>query len=332
MNGRRVPDIMVTLGPASYDESMIRAFLDLGVDQFRFPFAKETPALHMKWSAVVKSFAERLGRRVLLFADLPGGKPRLNNTVPIEIDVDREYVVRLDNTCTTTAIDFGIESQHDLGRCPVGAVLVIGDGENRFTVEREGRGWIAGHFAEGGILERRRAFIPVTPRVFACFTDYDRECAEIVRSTFDGVVLSFVSSAAQIESAREWLRREIQWRPLIVAKIETNAALENLDAIIATADRVLIGRGDLTLQIGPAALWDAQKAIIQASVRAGRHVTIGTGILQSMHYETTPTRAECVDVSAAIELGVNGFMFASETAVGKWPVKIVETLRSLTAR
>jgi pyruvate kinase len=112
----------------------------------------------------------------------------------------------------------------------------------------------------------------------------------------------------------------------IVAKIERPSALQNLAAILASADGVMVARGDLGLEMPLEQVPRAQKEIIRASRAAGRPVILATQVLESMRVEPRPTRAEVSDAANAVDEGADAIMLSGETAVGAFPVRAVETL------
>jgi pyruvate kinase len=141
----------------------------------------------------------------------------------------------------------------------------------------------------------------------------------------DYVALSFVRSAADVRDLRR-LVEEAGSTAHVIAKIEKAEAVQNLDEILAESDAVMVARGDLGVEIGPASVPLIQKQIIQRSLRRGLPVVTATQMLESMLSQPEPTRAEASDVANAILDGTSAVMLSGETAVGSYPVEAVATM------
>jgi pyruvate kinase len=152
-----------------------------------------------------------------------------------------------------------------------------------------------------------------------------RDLAFGVQHRVDFVALSFVRQAQDLVEAKQLLRSLGSATP-VIAKIEKPQALDNLEAILAVADGVMVARGDLGVELGTENVPIAQKQIIAAANRAGRVVITATQMLESMIENPRPTRAEASDVANAILDGTDAVMLSGESAVGKFPVETVETM------
>jgi pyruvate kinase len=157
-------------------------------------------------------------------------------------------------------------------------------------------------------------------------TDKDRrDLAFGLQHMVDFVALSFVRQAQDVLQAKE-LVASLGARTPVIAKIEKPQALDNLEAILAAADGVMVARGDLGVELGTEFVPIAQKRIIAAASAAGRVVITATQMLESMIENPRPTRAEASDVANAILDGTDAVMLSGESAVGKFPVETVETM------
>ncbi len=319
-------DLIATIGPSSWDREVIAAHLRLGVKCIRFPFSKLRPDDHVARCRLVRDIADALGVGVLTMADIPGGKPRLNANGPVDVESGRPYRIAL-GRARCDADDFWLDPGLPAVSFRSGDQIFIGDGENRFTVCETSADRLIGTFATPGRMEWRRAFIPIGMDLqVPTFTERDKAYAAFAHAArFDWVALSFVSSSEDVLAARAWLLEHLDWAPCLVAKIETMAAVRNVDAIARTADAVMIARGDLALQIGFAALWSAQKSIIDACARAGTYCIAATGFLESLASHPTPTRAECIDFCSTLAMGAPAILFTTETSIGKNPIVVIET-------
>lgn len=323
-------DLIATIGPSSWTRDVLEAFLRLGVKCVRFPFSKLQPAEHVDRCRMLRGIARELGIPVLTMADLPGGRPRLHADGPVHVETSRQYRIAVDRT-SRSGKDFWLEPGLPGGAVEPGNEVLIGDGQNRFVVTAVSTDHLTGTFATAGTLEWQRVFSPIGIDLqLTAFTDRDKECAAFAHAGgFDWLALSFISSSEDVIAARSWLRESLEWTPYLVAKIETRAAVNNVDAIAGAADAVMLARGDLALQIGFDALWPAQKSVIDACARAGRYCIAATGFLESLARHHTPTRAECMDFCSTLAMGAPAILFSNETSIGGNPVLAVETALQL---
>jgi pyruvate kinase len=148
------------------------------------------------------------------------------------------------------------------------------------------------------------------------------------RLAADYVAVSFVSNAEDIERARSLLR-EAGSKAALVAKIERVEAINNLEDICDAADAIMVARGDLGVEIGDEELPGLQKRIIRTALRHNRIVVTATQMMQSMVENPVPTRAEVLDVANAVLDGTDAVMLSAETAVGKHPVKVIESMNRI---
>jgi len=148
------------------------------------------------------------------------------------------------------------------------------------------------------------------------------------RQDIDYIALSFISSARQVAEVKKLLKSMRYEIPLIV-KIEKAPALEDSEAILAIADGIMVARGDLAIQISIEKVPLAQKRLIKAANRHGKPVITATEMLESMVRAPVPTRAEATDVANAVLDGTDALMLSEESAMGKYPVKAVETMAKI---
>jgi len=326
-------DIIATVGPSCWSDEILQSLIDNGVRCFRFPFSKETPEIHNGNCRRIRLLARDSQAAVLTMADLPGGKPRLSNNLPIKVFAGemRDIGLTRDGSGGQLHLDPALTGQlPDLA----GVDTLIGDGESIFHISSVNSGTATGYFTATRDLERRRAFtIPSANYAIECFTNRDKDfCNQISHDAFDSVALSFTQVGQDIENARQWMAGELGWTPRITAKIESAEGVENVDDIARAADAVMVGRGDLALQVGFDNLWHAECKIVDACRRAGTYVIIATGLLDSLVNGREPTRSEAIDVAAAAGLGASALLLSAETSIGIDPVNAVRVLKHLAGR
>jgi pyruvate kinase len=214
-----------------------------------------------------------------------------------------------------------------------GDEIYLADGEIVLRVTGIDGSDVVTEVLRGGVLRSRKGMhIPGAERRVNAFTGGDRAALEAtLELKSDWIGLSFVRDDVDVKSVKSLLPRRGH-RPLVIAKIETRAAVEHLEAIIDAADGVMIARGDLGIQMPITTVPLLQKEIIHACNRAGKPVITATQMLESMTRSPLPTRAEVADIANAVVDGTDALMLSEETAVGDYPVEAVKTMAQTALR
>lgn len=320
--------IVATMGPASTDVQVLERLIRAGIDVVRLNLAHGSIADHERTVASVREIAQRERRHVGILVDLPGPKLRTGPLVAAEIGLEpgARFVLRAapvvgDATqASTTLRDLGSL----VGR---GDEIYLADGEIVLRVDSvSAAGDVTTEVIRGGTLRPRKGMhLPAAEEKLEAFTPDDADslsAAFALNPEFVGV--SFVRRAEDLERVRRAL--EGRRMPLLVAKIETRAAVDNLGPVIEAADAVMVARGDLGIQLPLQSVPLVQKDVISACNCAGKPVITATQMLESMTRAPLPTRAEVSDVANAVLDGTDALMLSEETAVGRDPVGVVKTM------
>ena len=332
----RKTQIVATVGPASAGPRMLERLARAGADVFRLNFSHGEYAEFESTIKNVRALAKRLGRRIPILQDLQGPKLRVGEIAP-----GTRY--RRGDTVTLTTQKVVGDSERipipykqlPAGVAPGGTIL-LRDGQIELRVVRSARTEITAKVIHGGELYSHQGLAaPGSKLTVDPVTAKDRrDLAWGLRHGVDWVAVSLVRSAADVESLRRRIARAVPQtnssakRPRIIAKLETRDAVgPELPKIIAVADAVMVARGDLALEIDPAEVPFAQKEIIHQANRAGQPVVTATQMLESMLTQPNPTRAEVSDIANAVLDGSDAVMLSEESAIGKYPVEAVRTMR-----
>ena len=326
--------IVATIGPASNSPGCLGDLIDAGVDVARLNFAHGDPEEHSRIATAVREQAALRGRVVGILGDLPGPKMRTGPIAgdEVRLETGRRFVLTGEDVegnaerASTTLTDVG-------SICDVGSELFLADGAIVLRVVECRANEVVTEIVRGGVLRSRKGMhIPGAERRVQAFTDADRRALQLaVRLQLDYVGLSFIRDASDIGRVKDELAGH-NVRPGIVAKIETRAAVENLDGIIDAADAVMVARGDLGIQVPVTQVPLLQKEIIHSCNRAAVPVITATQMLESMTHSPMPTRAEVTDVANAVVDGTDALMLSEETAVGEYPVETVKIMSETAAR
>jgi pyruvate kinase len=321
--------ILATLGPASRDRAVIEGLLGAGANGVRINMSHGTHEEQAGYIARARAAAKKLSRPLAVLVDLSGPKIRtrqLKDGKPVTLEAGDIF------TLTTQDI-IGDEKRvatnyPDLPRV-VGPVtrLLLDDGAIALVVESTTKTDVICRIINGGVLgERKGINLPGVPLPIDSLTEKDlADLKWAVEQNVDYIALSFVRTAEDCSRAQS-LIREAGGRAPLVAKIEKAEAIDHLDEIIATADAVMVARGDLGVETSVELVPVYQKRIIEKAVNAGKMVITATQMLQSMVSNPRPTRAEASDVANAVWDGTDALMLSNETASGLYPVPAVETM------
>jgi pyruvate kinase len=315
--------IVATLGPASDSREALRALLEAGVDAVRFNLSHGAHSEHSQKAWLVREIAADLGLHVALIADLQGPKLRIGALA-------EPVVLRSGDEITVAAEEAGAEGDLPIAPAVIGDVLgpghdvLIDDGRVRLRVDevKDGRATCA-VVVGGTITSHKGVNLPGVPLPIPSLTRKDMDdLAWALETGVDFVALSFVRSPADVRDLRALLEQAGS-HAHVIAKIEKAEAVDVLDDILAETDAVMVARGDLGVEIGPAVVPLVQKRIIHRALDLGKTVITATQMLETMIHSPEPTRAEASDVANAILDGTSAVMLSGETAVGEYPVEAV---------
>ncbi|HMT62854.1 MAG TPA: pyruvate kinase, partial [Microthrixaceae bacterium] len=324
--------IIATIGPASDDPGVLRGMIDAGADIIRIGLAHGTLAEAIARYRHVRQVAREAERTVGTLIDLPGPKVRLAQFADggADLATGTTVLLRPGAPASTQAV-LGVDYAELLEDVKLGDKLALGDGTVRCEIVDLGHDQATVRITHGGRLQGRPGLhVPADRLGLATPTAEDLyKLDAFVEEGADMVALSFVRSAHDV---RRVGTEPAPRGPLVIAKIETRAAVENLDGIIAASGAVMVARGDLGIELGIEELPTLQKRIIRGCVALGRPVITATQMLESMITAATPTRAEVSDVANAVFDGTSALMLSAETAVGIDPVGAVQTMARVSER
>ena len=329
---KRRTKIIATIGPASDSEPILRKLVDAGMDVARLGLAHGTLDEALERYRRIRKVSDDLGKRVGILVDLPGPKIR-SAPFPSEGSyLANESEIRLvpgKNQSSESVVE--VEYEDVLEDLVSGDVIPFGDGQVVVRVETISKDEAIATVTSGGVLHGRPGIrIPSDRLRLPTPTDDDlHKLDAFVEADVDMVAVSFVRSAHDVRR----VGTEPHPRgPLVVAKIETRSAVENLSGIIKASAAIMVARGDLGTEFDIADLPHLQKKIIAECIAGGLPVITATQMLDSMIHNSSPTRAEASDVANAVFDGTSAVMLSGETAIGSHVVGSVEVMARIAER
>jgi pyruvate kinase len=312
------------LGPSSATREALRSLMDAGMNVARINFSHGTHEQHASTIALVRDVANELGKPIAILGDLQGPRIRIGDlALPREL-ADGSDLVLVPEGEENVSGDVPV-TYHSLAHdVHVGDRILINDGLIELVVLDVSGTRVTARVLHGGLLSSHKGInLPGVQVSAPSITDKDRDDVKFaVEQDLEYVALSFVRRAQDIAELREMIGRPM----LIVAKIEKDSALENIETIIGASDAVMVARGDLGVELPFEEVPYAQKRIIALCNRLGRPVITATQMLESMITHPRPTRAEASDVANAILDGTDAVMLSAETAAGQYPRLAVEAM------
>ena len=329
-NRFRHTKIIATLGPATDSEKTIARLMDAGIDLVRINFSHGTFEEHAWRIKTLRKLSKEKNYEVGVLGDLQGAKIRVGifKDKVIQLNVGEQFCIDVnipidegDRECVGTTYK-GLADDVD-----VGDTLLIDDGRIVLSVTDVTDGKITSDVIMGGELSSNKGINRQGGGLSAsAITSKDLEdIRNAVKLDIDYMAVSFARSARDIKQAKELLS-EAGGTAGIIAKIERVEALETIDEILDECDAIMIGRGDLGVEIGDAEVPGVQKSLIDMAHEKNRIAITATQMMESMTYSPIPTRAEVSDVANAVIDGTDAVMLSGETAVGKYPVKAVKAM------
>lgn len=329
VNPRRTK-IVATLGPATDSAQALDRLFSAGVDVVRLNFSHGDPDSHRARMERVRAAAQRAGRCIGVLGDLQGPKIRTARFRDGQIELSEGDAFVLDAELAADAGDrnhVGI-TYPDLPKdVRPDDVLLLDDGRVVLRVTGVESTRILTRVVAGGVLSNNKGINRQGGGLSApAITEKDRSDIRLAAELeVDFLAVSFPKTAQDIHLARSLLR-EAGGQAAICAKIERAEALEAVDEIITASDVIMIARGDLGVEIGDAELPAVQKMLISRARKMNRVVITATQMMESMIHNPIPTRAEVFDVANAVLDGTDAVMLSGETATGRYPERVVDSM------
>jgi pyruvate kinase len=326
--------IVVTIGPASQNDEMIRHLLKSGMNVARLNLSHGTHEDHTLVVNRLKSAAKEMQIPLCILLDLQGPKIRIGKLQKDEIHLVKDQTVTL--TTQSDMLNPG-EILVDFAELPQsvhpGGRILLDDGNFELRVQKIELSKVIAQVIDGGILKSNKGIsLPDAHLNISALTEKDVCDLEFgLKLGIDAIALSFVRSKKDIQILREKIKLiapDLVNIP-IIAKLERQEAIEHLDEIVETADGVMVARGDLGVEMLPQEVPIAQKRIIECANKRAKVVITATQMLESMIHNPRPTRAEASDVANAIFDGTDAVMLSGETAVGEYPIQALEMMDAI---
>jgi pyruvate kinase len=331
--------IICTIGPACWKAAQLGELIDAGMDVARLNFAHGSYEEHARIITDLRAASGERNRPIAILQDLAGPKLRIGAITP------EPTVLRAGDTLTLAPESDGATGGGG-GRIGVnypelakevkpGQTILLADGAITLVVRGIDRGEVRCEIVIGGPLSSHAGMhIPGARLSLPAFTKKDEADLRFgLEHGIDLVALSFIRFARDLDPVRAICaeRGGASADVPVIAKIEKKEALDDLPAIMATADGIMVARGDLGVELPLERVPRIQKEVIAAANRAGKPVITATQMLQSMVHDPRPTRAEVADVATAVLDGTDAVLLASETASGRYPIESTVQIAKIIA-
>ncbi len=321
--------ILATIGPASNTYDEILEIIKSGANGIRLNFSHGSNDERVKQIKWIRKASKEYGKPVAIVQDLQGPKIRLGDCDGI-ITVRKGQQLTFKYNPKEDEAQY-IPTQFDLSKkVKRGERMMLFDGKVLTTITSVKDGLVHAKAENDGILLSRKGInLPDTDFAGDVITQKDKEdLAFGSEHDVDYVAMSFIQSAADVRAMKRAMRN-LNSKAKLIAKVETQAALDDIEAIVKEADAVMVARGDLAVEASPEVVPIQARKIVGLCRAHAKPVIIATQMLVSMTEATEPTRAEVSDVATASIIGADCVMLSEETAAGKHPSLVVKTMKKI---
>jgi pyruvate kinase len=325
----RKTKIIATLGPATDSPEMLRELILAGVNVFRLNMSHAAHDWVRKIVPTIRQISVELNRTVAILMDTQGPAIRtgdLPNKLNLQIGDTFTFTVRGHVSVEERSVDTNYDSLVD--DIKVGDIVLVDNGVIEMVVkEKRNQELVCQVLTPGVMGSRRHINLPGIKVKLPALTEKDLGDLKVgAEMGVDIVALSFVREGNDISLLRQVLVAEGRPDIFIIAKIEDQSAVHNINEIICAADGIMVARGDLGIEWPFQELPIVQRNIVNGCLNAGKPVIVATHMLESMIQNPLPTRAEITDVANAVFERADAIMLSGETTVGQYPVKCVQVL------
>jgi pyruvate kinase len=326
--------IISTLGPATDSAEMIGKLMDAGVNIFRLNMSHAPHDWVRRVFADIRAESARRQHHTGILMDTQGPAIRTGDlSVPLDLQPGQKFTLTVRGERDLEQHSVDVNYENFINDISVGDVVLIDNGTIQMKVlAKNGNKVECEVLTEGKLGSRRHINLPGVKVSLPALTSKDIKDVKLgLELGVDFIALSFVREARDLLQLREMFE-EGKPHPFVIAKIEDQEAIKNLEAIIQEADGIMVARGDLGIEIPYEELPIVQRRIVKTCLRIGRPVIVATHMLESMIEAPMPTRAEVTDVANAVFEEADAIMLSGETTVGKYPLKCIEVFDKIATR
>lgn len=328
----RKTKIICTIGPACENAEILEKMCLNGMNVARLNFSHGTHEEHQSKIDLIKEVRVKLKLPVPIMLDTKGPEYRIktfeNKKISLS-DGDKFTFTTDDVVGDQTKVSVNYENLTE--ELNLGDVIMVNNGLVKFKVDEiSGNDIHCTVIAGGEVSDRKSMNFPNKVLTHDYLSDQDKEDLLFgIKNGIDFVAASFVSSKSDVEAVRNFLNENGGEEIDIIAKIENRAGVDNIDEICELADGIMVARGDLGVEIPFVEVPSVQKYLIKKCRLLGKRVITATEMLESMIYNSRPTRAEISDVANAVYDGSSAIMLSGETAAGKYPAEAVKNMAEI---
>jgi pyruvate kinase len=334
LSGVRKTKIIATLGPATDSPEMIGKLIDSGLNIVRVNMSHGTHEWVRRIVQDIRAAAAERGLRIGILMDTQGPAIRTGD-LPAVLDLKpgQKFTLTVRGEKSEEEHSVDVNYENFINDISVGDTVLLDNGEIHMRVLAKFKNKIECEVLTPGKLgSRRHINLPGVRVSLPALTAKDlADVALGLELEVDFLALSFVREAKDIRQLKAVIENAKR-RPLIVAKIEDQQAVLNINEIISESDAIMVARGDLGIECPYEELPIIQRRIVKACLRVGKPVIVATHMLESMIENPMPTRAEITDVANAVYEQADAIMLSGETTVGKYPLKCLEVFDRVSRR
>ncbi len=324
--------IVATLGPASSSKETLLSMIKAGVDVCRLNFSHGSQEDHQKVIDTIREINKQYKTNVGMLADLQGPKIRIGKVKEGGIQlINGSRIEITTNELIGNEKQIYITYQNFPKDVRAGEIILLDDGKLQMrVVDTNNKDTVVCEIVHGGVLTSRKGVnLPNTKISIPSLTEEDLSNLEFaLANDIEWIGLSFVRTAEDIVELKRIINRSGK-SARVIAKIEKPEAIDNIDAIIASTDGVMVARGDLGVEMPMEQVPVLQKMIARKCREASKPVIVATQMLESMITTPRPTRAEVNDVANSVLDGADAVMLSGETSVGEFPLIVIETMAKI---
>lgn len=328
--------IIFTIGPATENEEILKALILSKVDICRLNMAHGTPEWAKMTVQKIRKVCNQINRDIGIMMDIKGPEIRTGEIEGEWVLTKGEFLdISVSHEAKTSSLrkyrTISVNYPEIINDVHVGDIILIDNGLIQLKILEKYKDCLHCEVMTTGVIKsKRHVNLPGIKINLPAFTDKDKlDLVVAIEENIDFIALSFARESADIIELKKYLNK-YNFNPRIVAKIENQSGIDNLEAIIKESDAIMVARGDLGIECPYEQLPLIQRKIINRSIDHCKPVIVATHMLESMISAPVPTRAEVSDISNAVFEQVDCIMLSAETTIGQYPLECIDVMKKIS--